>query len=132
MSDKEDPNAVVVIREVRSAEMGTYYVKISSERSPEGQQFIDSEMVDGHVGKDEGSGHFLLHKSILCEKVPYFEEMFNGNFDESTTNNSADLPEYDPEAFNILIISWIYSDQVFPLEKRKAMMRDDALENYIC
>ncbi|TGO61824.1 hypothetical protein BCON_0024g00240 [Botryotinia convoluta] len=59
-------------------------------------------MVDIHVGKDEGSGHFQLHKSILCEKVPYFEKTFNGNFVEGATN-SATLPEDDPEAFNILV-----------------------------
>ncbi|KAF7886977.1 uncharacterized protein EAF02_003624 [Botrytis sinoallii] len=97
--------------------MCAYYAKILSERSTKGQQFIDSEMVDIHVGKDEDSGHFQLHKSILCEKVPYFEKMFNGNFEEGTTN-SATLPEDDPEAFNILI-SWIYSDQVFPVGLRE-------------
>lgn len=107
--------------------MGTNNAKISYERPTEVQQwvkvspdlritkdwlfsrFIDSEMVDIHVGEDEDSGHFKLHKSILCDKVPYFENMFNGNFIEGTTN-SASLPEDDPEVFNMLvsvgIVSW--------------------------
>ncbi|KAK6609940.1 hypothetical protein H4I95_02999 [Botrytis cinerea] len=96
--------------------MGTNNAKISYERPTEVQQFIDSEMVDIHVGEDEDSGHFKLHKSILCDKVPYFENMFNGNFIEGTTN-SASLPEDDPEVFNMLV-SWIYSDQVGPLEQK--------------
>ncbi|TGO79485.1 hypothetical protein BELL_0031g00200 [Botrytis elliptica] len=116
-SEKEDQSTIGGIREVDHAEMCAYYAKVLSERSTEGQQFIDSEMVDIHVGKDEGSGHFQLHKSILCEKVPYFEKMFNGNFEEGTTN-SATLPEDDPKAFNILV-SWIYSDQVFPVGLRE-------------
>ncbi|KAM0132366.1 hypothetical protein ACHAP3_006403 [Botrytis cinerea] len=65
-------------------------------------RFNNSEMVDIHVGEDEDSGHFKLHKSILCDKVPYFENMFNGNFIEGTTN-SASLPEDDPEVFNMLV-----------------------------
>ena len=59
-------------------------------------------MVNIHIGKDEGSGHFRLHKSILCEQVPYFKKMFNGNFVEGATN-SASLPEDDADAFNIIV-----------------------------
>ncbi|KAK8907349.1 hypothetical protein QC760_004609 [Botrytis cinerea] len=71
-------------------------------------RFNNSEMVDIHVGEDEDSGHFKLHKSILCDKVPYFENMFNGNFIEGTTN-SASLPEDDPEVFNMLVSVGIVS-----------------------
>lgn len=63
---------------------------------------MDSEMVNIHIGKDEGSGHFKLHKSILCEKVPYFKKTFDGNFVEGATN-SATLHEDDADAFNIIV-----------------------------
>ncbi|KAF7956636.1 hypothetical protein EAE96_003970 [Botrytis aclada] len=94
--------------------MGTHDAKASSERSVEIQNFMDSEMVDIPVGKDEGSGHFKLHKSIICGKVPYFEKMFNGKFIEGATN-SATLPEEDPDAFNTIVF-WIYSDQLLSLK----------------
>lgn len=59
-------------------------------------------MVDIHVGTDEKLGHFKLHRSILCQNVPYFEKMFNGNFLEGATKSAA-LSEDDPEDFNILV-----------------------------
>lgn len=59
-------------------------------------------MVDVHVGEDKKSGHFKIHKTILCQKVPYFEKTFDGGFLEGTTN-SATLPDDDPEAFNIFV-----------------------------
>ncbi|TGO26999.1 hypothetical protein BPAE_0049g00260 [Botrytis paeoniae] len=73
-------------------------------------------MVHIHVGKDEGSDHFKLHKLVICGKVPYFEKMFNENFIEGATN-SATLPEDDPDACNTIAF-WIYSDKLLPLKHR--------------
>ncbi|KAJ8071945.1 hypothetical protein OCU04_002249 [Sclerotinia nivalis] len=90
--------------------------KKDSKTVSEVEQFAGATMVDIHVGTDENSAHFKLHKSILCTKVPYFEKMFNRRFLEGTTN-SATLPEDDPELFNILV-SWIYSGQIPALHNR--------------
>ncbi|KAF7863069.1 hypothetical protein EAF04_007152 [Stromatinia cepivora] len=93
-----------------------FAAKKDSKTVSEIPQFAGATMVDIHVGTDENSAHFKLHKSILCTKVPYFENMFNTRFMEGTTN-FATLPEDDPELFNILV-SWIYSGQIHALHDR--------------
>ncbi|TEY69492.1 hypothetical protein BOTCAL_0115g00120 [Botryotinia calthae] len=72
----------------------------------------------GTFGSTRGSGRnavavgpekalFRVHKSFLCNKIPYFEKMFNGGFKEAT-DGSASFPEDFPEAFDILV-EWVYS-----------------------
>lgn len=62
-------------------------------------------MVDLIVGPKEAL--FRVHKSFLCNKIPYFDKMFNGGFMEAR-ENSAKFPEDDPQSFDILI-EWVYS-----------------------
>jgi hypothetical protein len=65
-------------------------------------------MVDLYVGHHKERFH--VHKAILCEKVPYFQHMFNGNFEDAKPN-VAHFPEDDPEAFD-LILRWIYWNNI--------------------
>ncbi|TGO18014.1 hypothetical protein BTUL_0013g00910 [Botrytis tulipae] len=67
-----------------------------------------TEMVDLIVGPEEAL--FRVHKSFLCNKIPYFDRMFNGGFIEAK-ENSAKFPEDGPESFDILI-EWVYSGYI--------------------
>ncbi|TGO22308.1 hypothetical protein BPAE_0173g00080 [Botrytis paeoniae] len=67
-----------------------------------------TEMVDLIVGPEKTV--FRVNKSLLCNKIPYFDKMFNGGFKEAT-DGLASFPEDFPEAFDILI-QWIYSGRL--------------------
>ncbi|KAF7956583.1 hypothetical protein EAE96_003917 [Botrytis aclada] len=67
-----------------------------------------TEMVDLIVGTEEAL--FRVHKSFLCNKMPYFDKMFNGGFKEAK-DNSAKFPEDLLESFDILI-EWVYSGHI--------------------
>lgn len=69
-------------------------------------------MVDIYVGKERK--HFRVHKSLLCKKVPYFDKMFNGNFQEAA-KNQAEFAEDDVIAFDVLT-RWIYTGSVRKLK----------------
>ncbi|KAF4628130.1 hypothetical protein G7Y89_g10020 [Cudoniella acicularis] len=60
---------------------------------------IKSDIVTIHVGPDEIP--FRLHKQFLCNRVPYFDKMFNGGFKEAS-DGIARMPEDDPGAFDVL------------------------------
>ena len=60
---------------------------------------VGTEMVDIYVGPAKVL--FRLYKSKVCAKIPYFDKMFNGNFNEASSN-IAHLPEDEPEAFDLL------------------------------
>jgi hypothetical protein len=75
---------------------------------------MGTEMVDLYVGDKEK--HFRVHKKLLCSKVPYFDNMFNGSFAESQTD-TAKFPEDGPIAFDILQ-GWLYTGRL-----RKALIR---------
>ncbi|KAK0118545.1 hypothetical protein ONS95_007433 [Cadophora gregata] len=70
-------------------------------------QLLGTEIVDIYVGNDSSKKHFQIHKAILCSKLPFFDSMFNSGFKEGI-NNSANLPEDDPDAFDVLL-EWIYT-----------------------
>ncbi|KAF7863072.1 hypothetical protein EAF04_007155 [Stromatinia cepivora] len=59
-----------------------------------------TQMVDIYVGKEKQL--FRIYKDLLCNKIEFFDKMFNGNFKEAT-ENTAILPEDDPEAFDMLM-----------------------------
>ncbi|KAH7348888.1 hypothetical protein BKA65DRAFT_398386 [Rhexocercosporidium sp. MPI-PUGE-AT-0058] len=64
-------------------------------------------MVDIHVGEAPNAKHFRIHKAILCQKVPFFDTMFNGGFKEAT-ENKANLPSDRWETFDVLQ-EWVYT-----------------------
>ncbi|KAF7900958.1 hypothetical protein EAF00_003179 [Botryotinia globosa] len=51
-----------------------------------------------------------VYKDILCNKIEFFDRMFNGKFKEAK-ENAAVLPEDDPEAFDMLMW-WVTHDMV--------------------
>jgi hypothetical protein len=64
---------------------------------------------------------FLVHKEVLCKKIPYFEKMFKGGFEEGT-KNEATFPEDNTESFDLLL-GWVYHDSIrslFTLRKEGA------------
>ncbi|KAF7900303.1 uncharacterized protein EAF01_007605 [Botrytis porri] len=67
-----------------------------------------TEMVDLIAGP--GEALFRVHKSFICNKISYFDKMFNGGFKEAK-ENSARFPEDIPESFDILI-EWVYSGHI--------------------
>lgn len=62
-------------------------------------------MVTLKVGKNKKA--FAVHKKLLCEKIPYFEKMFQGLWIEAS-GNIATFPEDEVECFDVLI-GWLYS-----------------------
>ncbi|TVY93103.1 hypothetical protein LAWI1_G001596 [Lachnellula willkommii] len=72
---------------------------------------MGSEMVNLYVGPRKE--HFHVHKELLCNKIPYFEKMFKGGFQEAVTN-SASFPEDAPDSFDILV-TWVYHRKLRPL-----------------
>jgi hypothetical protein len=63
-------------------------------------------MVDIYVGFEER--HFRIHRQLLCDRIPYFEKMFNGHFKEAS-EGIARFPEDDPAAFDSLIDMVVYN-----------------------
>ena len=57
------------------------------------------------VGVDGNAKHFLVHKKIMCGKVPCFDKIFSGSFQEGTTQSTT-LPVEDLQAFK-LFLGWI-------------------------
>ena len=48
-----------------------------------------SAMVDLFVGPEKKL--FRVHKSFLCNKIPYFDKMFNGGFKEAIESQAFSL-----------------------------------------
>lgn len=71
-------------------------------------------MVDLYVGSGENERQFRVHKEVLCDKLEYFDKMFNGGFAE-VLDNEARFPEDDPEYFDVLL-DWVYSGSLRILE----------------
>ena len=68
-------------------------------------------MVEIFVGPEEQL--FRVYKKVLCDKIDYFDKMFNGGFKEAT-EGKATLPEDKPESFDLLL-GWVYHGTIRPL-----------------
>jgi BTB/POZ domain len=66
------------------------------------------EMVDLYIGLEKE--HFRVHKTALCDKIPYFDKMFRRNFQEATAG-VAEFLEDNPEAFDLLL-GWDYHERI--------------------
>jgi hypothetical protein len=58
---------------------------------------------------------FVAHKERLCERSPYFAQMFGKGSKEAITE-TAELPEIDDNYFDF-ILSWIYYQALPPYEE---------------
>lgn len=65
------------------------------------------ESVTCCVGTGAERREFSFSKKILCDKIPYFQALFNGPFLEGISQ-SADFPEDDPTTFGLLL-GWVYT-----------------------
>jgi hypothetical protein len=54
---------------------------------------------------------FVLHKRLVCRKAPYFDKMFNGNFEEAKTQDCC-LQEEEAFTFEVFVF-YIYTGR-FP------------------
>ncbi|KAG4430680.1 hypothetical protein IFR05_013832 [Cadophora sp. M221] len=63
------------------------------------------EVVKISVSEGSRKQDFHIHKSLLCQKAPVFDRMFNGNFTEGEAGE-ATLPEDNPKAFD-MFASWL-------------------------
>jgi hypothetical protein len=59
-------------------------------------------MVMIQVGTGEQQQSFVLHKKILCGKVPVFGKMLNSSFEEGLSHSDI-LPEDGSKAFAIFV-----------------------------
>lgn len=71
---------------------------------------LGEDIVKLVVGSDDEAKTFPVHRKRLCQKVPYFEAMFNGPYIEGQTQ-SAKMPEDDPIAFQSML-AWVYLDTI--------------------
>jgi hypothetical protein len=69
-------------------------------------------MVDLYVGPVRE--HYIVHKELLCTKVPYFEAMFGGSNFREALEGTASFPEDQEVAFDLLL-NWIYTGTIPPL-----------------
>lgn len=65
-------------------------------------------MVAIEVGTDDKVKRFLIHKQLLCDRMEYFNKMFNGQFKEGIEQKGS-FPEDDIEAWG-LMVEWVYRD----------------------
>ncbi|TVY81684.1 hypothetical protein LSUE1_G005999 [Lachnellula suecica] len=94
----------------------------SEEEPPTFKRRMGTEMVSIYVGEDEDEEHFTVHKELLCNKIPYFQKMFQGGFNEAKTS-VARFPEDEPESFDLLL-GWVYEDKIRHLTKEPSIEGD--------
>ncbi|KAF4626408.1 hypothetical protein G7Y89_g11753 [Cudoniella acicularis] len=80
---------------------------------PTFDNIFGTEMVDLFVGPEKKRFH--VHKSVLCQRVPYFRAMFESEFIEAQ-ENLATFPEDNAESFDVLLI-WIYTGKLQQLRR---------------
>lgn len=86
---------------------------------------LGQEMVSLFVGPEEKL--FTVPKDLLCERVKYFDRMFNGPFEEGKTQ-CAYFPEDKASAFEILL-HWVDQNEVPSRERhyRKDLMYGEGM-----
>lgn len=68
-------------------------------------------MVDLHAGADNRL--FRVHKTLLCDKVPYFHWHFSQKPAEGI-KTFTNFPEYPPGAFDV-VLHWVYTGTLPPI-----------------
>ncbi|KAB8293271.1 hypothetical protein EYC80_007602 [Monilinia laxa] len=74
------------------------------------EEIPNPEVVELCVGL--GKKVIRVNKRLLCKKIPYFSKMFQGSFQEATSN-SASFPEDEVEAFDDLVY-WVSNGHLPP------------------
>ncbi|CZR66762.1 uncharacterized protein PAC_16663 [Phialocephala subalpina] len=71
---------------------------------------LDCDVVNITIGTGDLQKSFNVHKTPLCKKIPYFDKMFNGSFEEASTQR-ATFPEDHLVPF-MLLIGWVYTKTI--------------------
>jgi hypothetical protein len=69
---------------------------------------LGNDIVTLKVGENEDE--FVVHKKLLCSRIPYFDKMFQDPWQESVAS-IATFPEDTPESFDLLI-TWLYTNTI--------------------
>lgn len=77
-------------------------------------------MVELYVGPEKKLSR--AHRSILCDKVPFFQKMFSSNFVEGF-ELKAYFPEDSPQTFDLLL-DWVYSGTLRLFADQKACLNE--------
>ena len=75
---------------------------------------LGNQIVNIEVGTEDNKALFTIHRKVLCSKIPFFDKMFNGGFEEAKTQ-CATLPEDDPSGFHLLV-GWVYTGSIEAFE----------------
>jgi hypothetical protein len=59
-----------------------------------------STFLTAKAGSGENEETFSLYKKLICQKVTFFDKVFNSQFTEGTSQQ-ATLPEVGPKAFHL-------------------------------
>ncbi|EPE31711.1 POZ [Glarea lozoyensis ATCC 20868] len=70
-----------------------------------------NDLVQIIVGKEERL--FTIHKTLLCNKIPYFSALFNGSFAEAAEKKAC-FPDDEPGSYDVLF-HWVYTGVLPPL-----------------
>ncbi|KAF7957265.1 hypothetical protein EAE96_002852 [Botrytis aclada] len=73
---------------------------------------ISTRIVRLEVGTGFNQVVFNVHKKLICEKIAFFDKMFNGKFLEGITH-CAKMSEDNIEAFK-LMLGWVYRGSIEP------------------
>jgi hypothetical protein len=73
------------------------------------RQSLGADIVEIRVGTAHVRS-FMVHKKLLCDKIPHFKKMFEGPW-KATGEKIATFPEDDADAFDVLVC-WVYNGQL--------------------
>ncbi|CZR67165.1 uncharacterized protein PAC_17064 [Phialocephala subalpina] len=79
--------------------------------------FLDmmgTEIVEINVGKGPNQRLFRVYQKRLCDKVPYFQKIFEGGWKESI-EKKVTLEDDDPASFDRLLL-WVYTGVIPKIE----------------
>jgi hypothetical protein len=87
---------------------------------------IREEEVQLYVGPEKT--RFPVSRYLLCQKIPYFEKMFQGDRFVEAQTGVAFFPEDSPEAFDLLI-QWVHGYGVREMHRSK---QEDCQNDWKC
>ncbi|KAB8298567.1 hypothetical protein EYC80_000746 [Monilinia laxa] len=135
-TEDEQPSTVVSVEADSHAHMKSKFVAKKENSSEEGTKepslkidvvktwnvsfanSLGTRMCRFYIGKEDIL--FLVHKKVLCRKVPYFRPLLRQSHDV------LHLEDDSPECFDLLL-EWVYNDTLRPLVSRK---QDETRQNY--
>ncbi|CAD6448905.1 800102ff-70ec-4de3-b9d6-de3eaf6115dc [Sclerotinia trifoliorum] len=94
---------------------------VTNKPKNESTPYMDSFGTDlAQINVDQGNRMKIFHvyKKKLCDKIPHFNQLFEGNHDPFV-----ELPDISPSTFDVLV-EWVYTDCLRGIEIVKASDSD--------